>query len=97
MLKDLGMEGVINKMDLSDVQAYVERATIEGQFQMERFTKLLQSVSDADGLYEVDDVDADTQSILDIMNTASQNRSDNTIRDGLTQVDQLLHKEASRS
>lgn len=81
-------------MDLSDVQSYVEQATIEGQF---RFAKLLQSVSDTEGLYEVDDVDVDTQSILEIMNTASQNRSDSTIRDGLTPVDQLLHKDPSRS
>ncbi|MBL8890256.1 MAG: hypothetical protein JNL67_09765 [Planctomycetaceae bacterium] len=97
MLKDLGMEGVVNNMDLSEVQAYVERATIEGQFQMERFSKLLQSVSDADAMYNVEDVDAETQSILEIMNTAAQNRSDETIRDGLAQMEQLLHKEANPS
>ena len=96
MLKDLGMEGVVNKMDLSDVQSYVERATIEGTFQMERFTKLLQSVDDAEGLYDAGDVDADTQAILEIMSSVSNNRADNAVQTGLNQVDSILHKEASQ-
>jgi len=97
LLKDLGMDGVINNMDLGEVQSYVERATVEGQFQMERFTRLLQSVSDAEGLYEAEQMDGDTQAILEIMSAASRNRSDATIRDGLSQVDQLLHKEPAAS
>ena len=96
MLKDLGMEGVVNKMDLSDVQSYVEQATIEGTFQMERFTKLLQSVNDAEGLYDVDELDSDTQAILEVMSSASNNRTDNAIQTGLSQVDDILHKEASQ-
>ncbi|MCA9107878.1 MAG: hypothetical protein KDA83_20880 [Planctomycetales bacterium] len=92
ILKDLGMEGVVNKMDLGEVQSYIESATVEGQFQMERFTRLMQSVSDAESLYESDEDDSETQAILDIMSAASRGRTDTNIRDGLSQVDQLLHK-----
>ncbi len=98
MLKDLGLEGVINKLDLSEVQSFIERATIEGQFQMERFSKILKSAADADSLYESNDQeDTDIQSILSVFQTASENRSDNSIREGLVQLEQILHKDATHS
>jgi len=97
MFKDLGMESIVNTMDLADVQAYIERATIEGQFQMERFTKLVKSATDAEATYDVGEVDNDTQSMLDIWNNIAQNRSDESIRAGMAQVDKLLHKEANPS
>lgn len=97
MFQDLGLESVVNSLDLSEVQAYIERATIEGQFQMERFTKLVKSATIADGVYEAEELDSETQAILEIMNASAQHQSDSTIRDGLSRVDQLWHKQVDNS
>jgi hypothetical protein len=45
----------------------------------------------------VGEVDHDTQSMLDIWNNIAQNRSDESIRAGMAQVDKLLHNEANPS
>ena len=97
LLTDLGMEGVVSKMDMDEVQAYIERATIEGQFQMERFTSLLRSVEDAEGLYSVSDDDSDIADILDAMDAAANAVGEVAIEDGLKRVDEILHKQAERS
>jgi hypothetical protein len=86
------MDGVISRMDLREVQAYIERATVEGQFQMERFTSLLRSVQEAEGLYDVDDADADTLAILDAMDTAARTQSEGAIRDGMEQLNAVLRR-----
>jgi hypothetical protein len=92
LLADLGMDGVISRMDLREVQAYIERATVEGQFQMERFTSLLRSVQEAEGLYDVDDADADTLAILDAMDTAARTPSEGSIRDGMEHLNAVLRR-----
>lgn len=94
LLKDLGMEGLVGKMDLVELQAYIEQATIEGQFQMERFTKLLGSLDEADATFQVGDEDEDTLKILNAMQTAAQVGTEGAIEEGVEQVSKLLKKPA---
>ena len=48
---DLGMEGLVNTMDLMELQSYVEKATVEGQFQMDKFNEILGALDSAEGVY----------------------------------------------
>jgi vacuolar-type H+-ATPase subunit I/STV1 len=95
ILQDLGMDGLISMMDLEELQAYVEDATIEGQFQMERFTGLLNSLDDAESVYGVPSEDEDTLAIVEAMNEAASAGTDSAISDELRQLDETLHAAAA--
>lgn len=71
IIRDLGMEGLVNQMDLSELQEYVEKATIEGQFQMDKFNEVLSSLDSAEGVYQSEDDNTDTLAILEAMNRAA--------------------------
>ena len=79
LLKDLGMEALVGKMDLSELQTYIEQSTIEGQFQMERYTKLKSSLDEADSTFQIADEDPDTLKILNAMQTASAHKTEAVI------------------
>lgn len=81
VLRDLGMEGLVNKMDLAELQEYVEKATVEGQFQMDKFNEILSSLDSAEGVYQAEADDADTLTILDAMNRASEYTPQKTVAD----------------
>ena len=97
LLTELGMDGVVSKMDMEEVQQYIERATVEGQFQMERFTQLLRSVQEAEDLYSVDGCDADTQAIMAAMDLAARTKSSDAIKDGMEQVSRVLRKQTEEA
>jgi len=90
LLTDLGVSGLLNNMDLDQIQEYVERATVEGQFQMERFAGLLDVLDSGDDLDALNAEDADTQAILEVMQLAGQSDSETAISDGMKQVDDAL-------
>lgn len=79
VLRDLGMEGVVNSMDLTELQSYVEKATVEGQFQMDKFNEILGALDSAERVYKFETDDSDTLAILDAMNRAA----DQKVRDGV--------------
>ena len=74
VLRDLGMEGVVNTMDLTELQNYVEKATVEGQFQMDKFNEILGALDSAEGVYKFETDDSDTLAILDAMNRAADQK-----------------------
>lgn len=83
VLRDLGMEGLVNTMDLTELQSFVEKATVEGQFQMDKFNEILGALSTAEGVYKFESDDSDTLAILDAMNRAA----DQKVRDGVLTAD----------
>jgi len=95
MMTQLGMGSVLSNMDLDELQAYVEKATVEGQFQMERFTGLLGTLESGDSLDMVDE-DADTRAILEAMEAASATGDESAITEGIEKIDSVLHKEKDK-
>jgi hypothetical protein len=71
VLRDLGMDGLVNRMNLEELQNYVEQATVEGQFQMDKFGEILTALDGAESVYAVSNEDADTLAIVEAMNQAS--------------------------
>ena len=92
LLEDLGVSGLLSKMDMDELQEYVERATVEGQFQMERFTGLLDTLESGDALDNISAEDADTRAILEAMESASQSNSESAIAEGIQKIDETLRK-----
>jgi hypothetical protein len=92
LLQDLGMEGLVSQMDLQELQTYVEQATIEGQFQMERFTGLLDSIDDAEGVFAMADEDEDTMAIVKAMNQVAETGAENSVTEGMRELDEVLRK-----
>jgi hypothetical protein len=88
MLQQMGLSSIVSKMDLDELQAYVERATIEGQFQMEKFTELL-AVMEAGDTLDVGSVDAETQAILAAMEAASRG-GEGSLEEGYKKMEQAL-------
>jgi hypothetical protein len=87
VVRDLGMESLVNTMDLSELQSYVEKATVEGQFQMDKFNEILGALDSAEGVYRFESDDSDTLTILDAMNRAS----DQKLREGTQVAESATH------
>lgn len=93
MSKELGVSSIISTMDIEELQGYVEKATIEGQFQMERFAHILKTMEGSD-LGEIGEgEEADTLAIVAAMQEAKDaeaNDPDVAIKSGLKQVEEIL-------
>lgn len=88
LLKDMGVDGMLAKMDLTEVQEYVDRCTLDGQFQIEQFTKLLDAVDEAEAVFQFEDDDDDTCAILRAMNAAGEAGTADAAREALAQATQ---------
>ena len=91
---DMGVSSIISKMDLDELQSYVEKATVEGQFQMERFAQILKAMDTGDGLELAEAEDADTLAIVAAMQEArgaEVTDPDAALESGMRKVDQILH------
>lgn len=50
LIDELGVGSVLSKMDMSQIQDSIERASVKGQFQMEKFTQILGALETDDDL-----------------------------------------------
>jgi len=94
LVKNLGVSSIISKMDLDELQSYVERATIEGQFQMERFAQILKTMETSEGLGMDTEEEADTLAIVAAMQEAKAAEAENpeaAVESGIKKVDEILH------
>jgi hypothetical protein len=96
LLQKTAVSSLLAKMDLADLQRFIEAATVEGQFQMDKFEEILGTLED----YELDVTaageDADTLAIVEAMNRARAAKDVNAeaaIKEGVAQVDKILRKD----
>jgi len=93
LVKELGVSSIISRMDLEELQRFVEKATVEGQFQMERFAQILKTVEPPEGA-ELAAEDADTLAIVAAMQEArqaEQGSGEAGVAEAMRKVDQVLH------
>lgn len=92
MARDLGVSGIISKMDVGHLQNYVERATVEGKFQMERFAGILKAMEEPEGLEIAAEEDADTLAIVEAMQEAKSDEPGDAeaVDRGMKRVDDIL-------
>jgi len=70
LLKELKVGSLISQMSVDELTAYVEKATVEGQFEMEKFTSLLGSLEGAMEAAEEVEQDTDLADIVAAMEEA---------------------------
>ena len=93
LTEELGVSSIISKMDLDELQGFVEKATVEGQFQMERFAQILHAMEVPEGAGGVEE-EADTLAIVAAMQEAKSAEMENpeaAMESGLQRVDEILH------
>lgn len=78
---ELGLSGAIGTMDLGELRKYVEKATVKGEFQMERFAEMLNVLDSAEDLISGGEEDEDVLSIVAAMQEAGE------MDDGLAEMD----------
>ena len=96
LLAKTAVSSLLTKMDLADLQRFVEAATVEGQFQMDKFEHILGTLEDYDLDTAAASEDADTLAIVEAMNRARNAKNINpeaAIKEGVAEVDQILRKD----
>jgi hypothetical protein len=106
MIKDeLGVmakesSSLISKLSLDDLAGYVEKATIQGEFQQERLKEVLTTLEEGRGLLG-ETVAAEEEDVQQIVGLFQQVRAsaeadpDKAVEHGLEQVDRILSKESA--
>ena len=87
LLSKLGMDELINRMDLGELHQWIEEATVEGKFQMEKFEEVLGALSGAEAIYDFDDSDEETDALVAAMNEAADLTTHKTIAESQAQVE----------
>jgi hypothetical protein len=96
VLQKMGVTGLLNKMDLEQLQAYIESATVDGQFYMEKFTSLLKGMEEQEGVLGGVEKEADVEEIVKAMQRAKsveETNPEEAVNEGIKTVETILRKE----
>jgi len=96
LARDLGVSSIVSKMDLGELQQYVERATVDGQFQMERLAEILGTLEAPLDQDVAITEDGDTMAIVAAMQEAREAEvtDPDAIAEGMRQVNEILSTES---
>jgi hypothetical protein len=94
LVEQLGVSSLISKMDIEELKGYVEQATVEGKFQMDRFAEVLKAVEGPQTGWE-DEEDSEVMEIVAAMQEArdAEEEEDLAVEMGLDKVDETLTEE----
>jgi len=96
LVRQLKVGSVITNMSVEELTGYVEQATVQGQFEMEKFASLLESLEGAMDAGDVVEDDADLTAIVAAMEEAraaeEAGRADG-VEVAAKQLDELLARE----
>lgn len=95
LLKSAGISKLIYGMDLQTLQIYIERATVDGAFQMDKFSEILGVLEERDGLVGGVKADEDIEEIVKAMEEAAELEAEQpaAVEEGLRKVDEILTTE----
>lgn len=96
LLKEAGLGHLINKMDMEKLQRYVEQATIDGHFQMDKLTEVLSRLEEIDHLTQDFQEDSDILAIVEAMQEARaavEAQPEEALEQGMKKVNELLKRE----
>lgn len=96
LMQESGISSVISQIDLATLRTYVERASVEGVFQLDKFQEILGTLEETDQLVGGVEEDKD---ILEIMQAfeeaklAEMERPEAAEEVGLKRLDEILSQE----
>lgn len=90
-----GLWTEISQMDLSDLGAYVDEAVIEGSFNNEKFSGIINTLEGSRGIVDDVEEDPDVMNILDEIQTAAASREGGTetVDEGFARLEEKLQQE----
>ncbi|MBI4603834.1 MAG: hypothetical protein HY721_17910 [Planctomycetes bacterium] len=94
LTRDLRLASVVSRMDLSELEKFVEKASVEGQFHMERFAQILRAMEPGEGQALAGE-EADTLAIVAAMQEAKEAESTApgaAVEEGMKKVNQILEE-----
>ena len=95
-LRESGLIGVLGKIDLEQLQEYVDKASIDGGFQMDKFAAILGTMEDGQQVLGQPAQDNDVLEIVRLMQQAKEaEASPESVEDSFKQVGSVLAKEAA--
>ncbi len=95
IIKESGISSVIGDIDLQTLQIYVDQATVDGEFHMDKFSEILGTLEEAGSVTSVASEDDDVMQIVKAMQQAKESEDPaRAVSDKYDEVDKLL---ASRS
>lgn len=96
--EEMGVSSVISKINMESLQDFVEKATVDNQFHMDKFAEILGTIEEGEGLLEgLAAEDEDTMKLVELMNEVKAAGEDDTeaaIDTTYKKLEQTLHKEA---
>jgi hypothetical protein len=100
LLKELRVGSVITNMSVEELTAYVEQATVQGQFEMEKFTSLLESLEGAMEAGQDAEIDKDLTAIVAAMeqaHAAEEAGRPEGVHEAARQMEEILGKDREQS
>ncbi len=97
LLKELKVGSIITDMSVEELTEYVEQATVQGQFEMEKFTGLLESLDGAMNVAQDAEEDPDLTAIVSAMeeaHAAEEAGRPDGVAEAARRVDELLDKDS---
>lgn len=95
-LRESGLIGVLGKIDLEHLQEYVDKASIDGGFQLDKFAAILGTMEEGQQVLGQPQQDDDVMEIVRLMQQAKEaEASPESVEESFKQVGQVLGKEAS--
>jgi hypothetical protein len=93
LLSEMGVSSVLGNIDLQDLQIYIDKATLDGEFHLDKFNEILGTL-EASGdtlapMREDDDVTAIVKAMQQAREAADPSQA---VTDKYSEVDQLLSK-----
>lgn len=76
LVEQMGLSSLVGQMDLAQLQSYVEKATVKGEFQMEKFAEMMQVFDTANDIVSGGEEDEDVLSIMAAMQEAARAEED---------------------
>ena len=95
ILQQSGISAIISNLDLQELQIYVDQATVEGQFHMDKFSDILSTLEESDRVVGALKEDEDIMAIVDAMEEAGavEEVDPEALHRGLTRVSDILGEE----
>ena len=96
LLEQSGISSIIRNVDLQTLQNYVDQATIDGVFQMDRLSDILTTLEESEKIVGLPSEEPDIEAIVAAMQeakAAEEIDSELALEEGLRKVDQVLGKE----
>jgi len=97
LLHETGVSSIVASMDLQTLQSYISQASVDGEFQMEKFKDILTSLEEAPTLPGMEpEEEEDVAAIMQAMQEAKAAEEEGAVaavEQGLERVDRILHRE----